>query len=129
MKHAARLIAAVLSWILLFNLAACGDPGTDPEPGTQPTEPAVSATEGYNAAKAMLLSAPNRILNYTITKTRTVAGQAYTEASEGVASFSDVGTEEMIAVIKEDLDYGSLSANHILLSFCQIWKHVVQPMG
>ena len=117
MKHAARLIAAVLSWILLFNLAACGDPGTDPEPGTQPTEPAVSATEVYNAAKAMLLSAPNRILNYTITKTRTVAGQAYTEASEGVASFSDVGTEEMIAVIKEDLDYGSLSANHIL-SFC-----------
>lgn len=117
MKHALRLIAAVLSWILIFSLVACDQPGNEPEPGSQPTEPTASAVDIYNSAKSALVFAPNRITTYNVKTERNIAGQTYTESVEGVASFSNVGAEEMIAVIKEDLDYGNLSTEHTL-SFC-----------
>lgn len=111
MKHAARLIAAALSWSLLLGLTACTDPKPTPE------EPAISAIEAYNTAKAQLLAAPNRLLNYTITNTYTTGGQSYTESTTGTASYSDFGTDNMVAIIDEDLLYGSVSAEY-LLSFC-----------
>ncbi|MBE6959874.1 MAG: hypothetical protein E7448_04020 [Ruminococcaceae bacterium] len=118
MKYAVRLIAAVLSWILLLNLVACSDPAPAPEHPTAPTQPVLTAGEIYDAAKAKVLVAPNRITSYTITRQSTVAGQqTYHESTLGTASFSDVGTENMIAIVDEDLVYGTVKAEH-LLSFC-----------
>jgi hypothetical protein len=111
MKHIFRLIAAILSCGLLLSLAACDDP----EPA--PTEPAVPAVAVYDAARAQLLAAPNRLLNYTITNTYTTGGQSYTESTTGTASYSDFGADNMVAVIEEQLRYGSVTADY-LLSFC-----------
>ena len=113
MKCAMRLIAAILSGILLLGLAACDTP--DPSPA--PTEPPIPAIKAYDTATERLKAAPNRVLVYTVTTTCTAGGQTYTEKVEGKASFSKVGTEEMVAVVQENWDYDTLSANY-LLSFC-----------
>ena len=112
MKFAKRLTAAVLSCLLLLSLAACDTP----EP-PQPTEPALPPTEVYDTAKAQLLAAPNRIMTYTATTNRFVSSTTYTEAVAGTASISAVGTDDMVAIVEENLKYGTLSATQ-LLSFC-----------
>lgn len=118
MKYAVRLMAAVLSWILLLNLVSCAEPDKEsPTQPTQPTQPVLSAAEIYDTAKAALLAAPNRVASYTMTKVRTVAGQAYTESAAGTASFSDYGKDTMVAIVDEDIRYGTVKAEH-LLSFC-----------
>lgn len=117
MKHLARLLAAALIWILLLNLVACTEPAEEKDPGTQPTEPQLSATEIYNTAKEAFLSAPHRILTYAMSKHRTIAGQTYSEQTAGTASFSDYGKDTMIAVVEEDIRYGTVTGEH-LLSFC-----------
>lgn len=117
MKYALRLIAAVLSWILLMNMVGCSEPDA-PEQPTDPTQPALTAAEIYDSAKAILLAAPNRILTYTATEQRTISDQqTYTESTLGTASYSDFGTENMIAIIDEDVAYGTVKADY-LLSFC-----------
>ena len=112
MKFAKRLTAAVLSCLLLLSLAACDTP----EP-PQPTEPPLPPAEVYDAAKAQLLAAPNRIMTYTATTNRFVSSTTYTEAVAGTASISAMGTDDMVAIVEENLKYGTLSATQ-LLSFC-----------
>lgn len=113
MKYAMRLIAAALSCILLLGLAACDDP----VPAPTPTEPPVPAVKAYDTATERLKAASNRVLIYTVNTTCTTGDQSYTEKVEGKASFSQVGTDEMVAVVQENWDYDTLSADY-LLSFC-----------
>ena len=114
MNFAKRLTAGIILCIFLLGLAACD---SQEAPPATPTEPLVAAAEAYETAKAQLLAAPNRILTYTTTTSSTIDGQAYTQSVEGTASFSNVGTDDMIAVVEEKLVYGTVSADY-LLSFC-----------
>ena len=107
MKSTKRMFAAVLSCLLLLSLAACETPAPP-----QPTEPPLPPAEVYDIAQAQLVSAPNRIMTYTATTSRFVSGNTYTETVNATASISAAGTEDMVAIVEENLQYGTLSATH-----------------
>lgn len=76
------------------------------------------AAEIYAQAKNAVLSLPNRIITYTITRTRTVHTQTFTEKVTGSASFSNIGGENFDAIIEEDLIYGGYSGKYTE-SYCE----------
>lgn len=126
----------VLSLVFLCSLAACSTPeqgtllsatpttaaptGTPPSIPTGPEEPTLppltiqSAVEAYEAAKLALHASSNRVMSYTITQSHTSTDQTYTESASGTASFCNFGAENMVAVIKEKVRYGKVSAEHLL---------------
>lgn len=116
MKTTLRLIAAILCWVLLLGLLGCTEVPAETQP-TEVTVPQLTAIEIYDGAKAVLLSSANRILNYTVSKTRTVGGQTYSEAATGTASFSGIGSDNLEALVEEVLTYGTISAEHTM-TYC-----------
>ena len=111
-----RLTAFFLCFLLLMGITGC-DTESDAPTEVPPPEDTRSGTELYNAGCRPLLSAENRVMQYTFSKTRTIGSQSYTESAVGTASFSGLGTDAMVAVIDEALTYGTVKADH-LLSFC-----------
>ena len=116
MKTTLRLIAAILCWALLLGLLGCTEAPAESQP-TEVTAPQLTAMETYDGAKAVLLSSANWILNYTVSKTRTVGGQTYTEEATGTASLSGIGSDSLEALVEEVLTYGTISAEHTL-TYC-----------
>ena len=116
MKTAIRLVAAILCAVFLFGILGCTEEPTETLP-TETTAPVLSALEIYTQASAALQAAPNRILNYTLSETRTVGSQAYSEKATGTASYSGIGTDAMEAIIEENLTYGAIRADHTL-TYC-----------
>ena len=111
-----RLTAAALCAALLLCLLGCGpeEPASPPSVDTTPT---LSDEELYDQARAKLLASPNQVLIYTLTETRTVGQQDYTESVTGTASMGGIGTDGMEAMAKETLTYGTLRAEHTL-TYC-----------
>lgn len=89
----------------------------------EPTEPSATDETGstdlpidpqalYSAAKAPLLKAPNRVLNYDFSLDRTVGGDTFTESRKGTASYIHPGMPSMQALISESLTYGGYSTQY-----------------
>ncbi len=111
-----RFLAGVFCAVLLLSLMGCASEPEQTGP-TETTAPPPTARELYAQSCNSLLSAPNRILTYTATQTRTVSGQTYTQSASGTASCSGLGTDAVEAMVKETLSYGSLSTEHVL-TYC-----------
>jgi len=117
MKTAIRLIAAILCGVLLLGILGCTEAPVETQPTTESTAPPLSALEVYAQASTALQAAPNWILTYTFSEKRTVGGQVYSEKATGTASYSGIGTDNLEAIIEEELTYGTLSADHTL-TYC-----------
>ncbi|MBE6976928.1 MAG: hypothetical protein E7439_07060 [Ruminococcaceae bacterium] len=114
-----QLAATFLCFMTLVGASGCGTQTLEiiPSQSVNPSEVTAAAAEAYSAARQQLLTAENRILQYTVSKSRTVGTQSYAESATGTASFSGLGTDALIAVIDEKLTYGTVTAEY-LLSFC-----------
>ena len=106
----------MLCTLFLFSMLGCSEESGDNQP-TETTAPHLSVQERYAQARAELLAAPNQILEYTSSITRTIGQETYSEKATGTASFSGIGTDAMEAIVEENLTYGTISADHTL-TYC-----------
>ena len=111
-----RVWAAILCICAVLVLAGCEEPPVDTTvtvPTTAaPTEPPLSPREKYNIALGNLEQAPNWILDYTLEEQRSVGTDTYTKKVVGKASFSKLYQKDMVAVIEEQLTYGSYTSDY-----------------
>lgn len=98
-------------WLLCLLLTGCGAQGDETRPSTQP-QVTLTASEKYDSAQQAVLQAQNLILDYTWSRTRHIGTDAYQESVTGTASFSGLGQESMMAVVEEQLTYGSYSTSY-----------------
>ncbi len=68
-------------------------------------------TYSYSSAAAQLLAAPDLAYSYTCTQTRTVGDEVFSEERTGTARYTDAHTENMEALVQEDVAYGSYSTH------------------
>lgn len=106
-----RILKATLCLILLSVICGCA-PAPEPTPPTDPAVAHTAASMRYNEAKYQLLEAPNRVVTYTVTESRTTAGQTFTQAAEGTASFRALRSTDPAIVVEEVLTFGSVTAQN-----------------
>jgi len=87
---------------LLWLVAGCGSPQTEP---TQ-TEKPVDAGIFYSSAKKAVASAENLLLEYTLEQTRTVGDNTFTKQVTGKASYQGYARDGMLAKVEETQDFG-----------------------
>ncbi len=112
MKRMKRIWALALCVCALMILAGCAekpDPTTIPTTAA-PTEPPLTPREKYDLAQEAIQNASNWILNYTLEETRVVGEDTYTETAQGTASFSKLNQADMVAVVEEQLSYGTYTS-------------------
>ena len=120
MKAYLRTLAVVLCVCGVLSLAGCGS--ETPAQTTAPTvptttvasttEPALSPREKYELARDSVLQAGNWILDYTMEEQRLIGDDAFAQTVSGRASFSNLYQENMIAVVEEQLSYGSYTSEY-----------------
>lgn len=111
-----RVWSVILCICAVLVLAGCEQPPVDTTvtvPTTAaPTEPPLSPREKYNIALDNLEQAPNWILDYTLEEQRLIGDDAFAQTVSGRASFSNLYQEDMIAVVEEQLSYGSYTSEY-----------------
>lgn len=114
MKGFLRIWALTLCACALLLLGGCKEPPveTTTVPTTVPTEPPLTPREKYDLAREKLEQASNWIFSYTLEEQRTVGGDTYTKSVTGRASFSKLYRKDMMAVVEEQLSYGSYSSEY-----------------
>lgn len=105
MKALKRMIALLLAMSMLFAFVGCtGDPAADPQPSTEPTEPPTEPTEPpvdwvgmYTDALAKLEGHTSMTLNVEEETTTTLAGKSFPSATEYIAKYQGLGTDNLLA--------------------------------
>lgn len=105
MKALKRMIALLLAMSMLFAFVGCtGDPAADPQPSTEPTEPPTEPTEPpvdwvgmYTDALAKLEGHTGMTLNVEEETTTTLAGKSFPSATEYIAKYQGLGTDNLLA--------------------------------
>lgn len=117
MKSWTKITALILGICLLLCMGGCSsDSG---EVTTVPTETTVPPTtlpdpyDLYETACGALENQSNLVISYTRQENRTVGSESYASTSEGTASYTGLGTEEMQALVTEDLTFGGYEAQYI----------------
>lgn len=109
MRKLTKITALLLCAALLLSMVACTKAPaettvpTTQAPTTVPTEP--PAEDVYAAAREALDSAEHVSLELVITTLTTVAGDEFSEQSTQTLTYKDMGTEEAIVSMEEDLLY------------------------
>ena len=111
-------LTAMLCLCLLFCAAGCGtqsegEASSAPSDSAAGTVPTVNTQALYFSACKKLSGADGLTLRYVYDQSRTVAGEIFTENRAGTALYSDPGSDEMEAMISENLTYGSYSSQYI----------------
>ncbi len=104
-------LALMICLGLLPVLFGCANETDTTEPDVTQTQP-LTVAQKYEKARAAVDAAQNRILVYTATQTREVGGSSYTRTTKGKASFSNVGQDSMVAVVEENLQYGTYESSY-----------------
>ncbi|MBQ2785234.1 MAG: hypothetical protein IJF02_01855 [Oscillospiraceae bacterium] len=116
MKGFLRVWAVILCICAVLVLVGCEQPPVDTTvtvPTTAaPTEPPLSPREKYDLALDNLGQEANWILDYTLEEQRGVGTDTYTKKVVGKASFSKLYQKDMVAVIEEQLTYGSYTSDY-----------------
>lgn len=87
-----------------------GDATVSTEPNVAPTVPSDPASQPamqYAAAKKAILAAQELTLSYTYTQSRQVGSETYSEQRTGTAAYIGRNTENLEALIREDVSYNS----------------------
>ena len=131
MKFWTKFFGLLLSILLLCNLCACkSDDGaettvpTGPVVSTKPNDSSTVETtvpvptepdpfETYEAACQQILSQGNLVIRFDTTLDRSIGKQKYTTTSTGSASYANLGTKKMEALIREELDFSGYSTSYI----------------
>lgn len=108
MKFYTKLCLCLLSLSLVL-LGGC-DGSNDNE--TQPTAHEPTPAEIYEAACERVRQADHMILSYTYTEERTVDKETFTRKISGTDSLCNLGTDDMEAVVKQQLTYGSFASEY-----------------
>lgn len=118
MKVYLRILAAALCVCGAFALAGCSEPqvvettATTAPATTVATEPPLSPREKYDLAREYVLLAGNWILDYTMEEQRVIGDDAFVQKTSGRASFSNLYQENMVAVVEEELTFGSYTSEY-----------------
>lgn len=112
-----KVLAVLLCICLSVALCACGGQDETPTQPTQNTTPSDTTehTEAatpdyaavYRAARTAAEGASDITLTFTWEQNRTVAGETYRSTSTGSAVYTAYGTDEMQALVCEDLAFGT----------------------
>lgn len=92
-------------------LFGCANHTDTTEPNVTQTQP-LTVAQKYEKARAAVDAAQNRILVYTAIQTREVGDSSYKRTTKGKASFSNVGQDSMVAVVEENLQYGTYESSY-----------------
>lgn len=104
-------LALAICISLVPALFGCANDTDTTEPSTTQTQP-LTVAQKYEKARAAVNAAQNRILVYTATQTREAGSSRFTHTTKGKASFSNVGQDSMVAVVEENLQYGSYESSY-----------------
>lgn len=120
MKPLKSLIAAAMCLCMLLCLVGCGKEDSSPTiPTAGTTAPTVPATEPtdyralYQSGAAQIQSASDLVVTYTYQLNTIVGGETYLESRSGTASYLGRTTENMEALVSENLTYGGYSTTYI----------------
>lgn len=109
--------------LLCICLMACFN-GCESEPDveatvntTAPTETTAAPTEPdpatiYDTACEAIRSQANLVIRFDYTHERTIAGERYTETSTGSAYYKNLGTDEMEALVSEELNFSGYETSY-----------------
>ncbi len=88
-----------------------GEPATGADATADTTYPPDHPLRIYSAAKRQLLSAAELGYTYTHCQTRLVGGETYSETRSGTAGFLRLHSDDVEALVQEQVNYGSYSAH------------------
>lgn len=105
-----RKIVGILLLISLLLGGCTHAPQGEPSTAAMIPQQTVSALQQYTQAKETVERAENRILNFSVTHSRTLDGHTFTRTETGSASFSMLDSEQMTAIVEKTVSWGSYSA-------------------
>ncbi len=105
-----QILALVLVFTMVLSMAGCGSPQPTTEPTTQPTTVPTTApltpAELYAAGAEKLQNATGIRLAVQMTQTVDINGTVFTYATEQVLTCSGMGTDHLVASLRETEEYG-----------------------
>lgn len=116
MKLRKTVLFFLFAGLLLLATGCNQQPQPTTLPVTQPTtistQPILSPAEKYARACEAVNAAGNLILSYAVEEIRQIGEDTYTEKTTGKASLSQVGQQNMTALVEESLSYGSYETEY-----------------
>lgn len=109
-RKAVFLLLTVCCAIVLAFSACTNDMPTETEASTTPEN---NAEVMYENACSKLSAAPNLIISYDYNGQRQVNGDTYTTHITGTDSYCERGTQQMQALVRQSLQYGTLQADYV----------------
>lgn len=116
MRDLHTIPALFLCLALSVLLLGCTGPGPQ-ETTAQTTASLLSPEEQYALARNPVDSAENRILTYTATQKRTIDDNVFSQTRTGTASYSQLTSGDMTAIVEDTLDFGTFRTGYIQ-AFC-----------
>lgn len=116
MKSFRKIMAVLLSILLMLSLAACN---TEPqEETTAPTETTAAPTEPdaldlYENACAVLNSQNNVVIRFDYSHERSVSGESYLEHSTGSAYYMNLQEGDLEALVSEEISFSGYETAYI----------------
>lgn len=107
-----KFYAKLCLCLLLLSLVLLGGCGSSDNNETQLTHHEPTPAEIYEAACERVRQADHLILSYTYTEDRTVGKETFTRKITGTDSLCNLGTDDMEAVVKQQLTYGSFASEY-----------------
>ena len=121
MRIVKALAALLLCLCFILSFAGCSnneDPAATTAPAgtggaTVPSTAPVDYAALYAAAKEELSGAQDLVIHYTVSHSRTAGSETFTENRTGTGSYLGLHTDNMEALIKEELTFGSYTTEYI----------------
>lgn len=114
MPKTKKILFLLLAASLLLTLAGCVDTETPPASSSSTWDGVndLQAYELYKSASAAVYSAEDVVLHYTVDRQRLVGTQIFTEKVEGNMTVKNMRRADMVAVVSEQLLFGSLETTY-----------------
>ncbi len=116
MKRFFRWAALILCILLPVLLAGCAQepaPTTLPPTTAEPTDPPLTALERYTLGRQSIDNAENLLIDFSYSQERSVGNDVYKSTATGTASYSNLGKDSMLAIVEQQLSFGSYSSSYI----------------
>ncbi len=118
LRRTGILLICICALLILSGCQEQLEPTQTIQPTSAPVGQQLTAKEQYDAARQVLESASNWILEYTFQEQRTVGEDTYTKAVEGKASYSCLFSKNMTAMVEEKVFYGSYASTYLEI-YCE----------
>ncbi len=110
MKDTQRIFATILCAAMLLCAAGCAT--EEAAPLTVATIDSDTALAMYASARDAISSTANLQLTTSFSQQRVVGGDTYTKTYTGTAAFTNLGSDNMTALVEQTLTFGTFTASY-----------------